>query len=219
MVDVNKFARCFSTWTVTKERLDNIFVLLAWSSLLKKKKRIFNKSRNCSWFCKVTQHLCLSHNNSLSVKFGWGLLANCSQVAHATMSWQITQCFSLSREDSRQLLAKPTSCKKLWFIPALPLWLGKWWCRSCIWGLLLFSCPYLVWKGVLYTSAFRLYQIHIRLSSAWLVLQRGPSVVASLRYEVQPRKTWENKIWVERASKNTSKNVASIIVEAFPHFY
>ena len=37
IVDVNKFARCFSTWTVTKERLNNILVLLAWSSFLKKK--------------------------------------------------------------------------------------------------------------------------------------------------------------------------------------
>ena len=87
---------------------------------------------------------------------------------------------------------KPTSCNKLWFIPALLLWLDKWCSRSCIWGLLLFSCPYRVWTGVLYTSAFQLYQIHIRLSNAWPVLQQGPSVVASLRYVVQRRNTWEN---------------------------
>ena len=146
-----------------------------------------NKSRNTS----------LSHSDSANVKFGWSLQAKCSQVAHVAMSQQVTQRLAIYHAvilgvPIPATVHKPTSCKKLWFIPALLLWLDKWYSRSCIWGLLLFSCPYRVWTGVLYTSAFRLYQIHIRLSSAWLVLQQGPSVVASLRYVVQRRNTWEN---------------------------
>ena len=109
-------------------------------------------------------------------------------------------------------------------MPALPLWLGKWWYRSCIWGLLLFSCPYRVWTGVLHTLTFRLYQIHIRVSSAWLDHQQGPSVVASPRYRVQRKNTWgntrvERSCFYNRRSRKQNLKYricsASIIVEVF----